>query len=358
MVRAWKHIKKAYCRPVSLCYNMIYETDNSEVLKMTIQKIAKLAGVSPATVSRYLNHGYVSKEKRAAIAKVIDETGYTPSLSAQTLRSNKCNLIGVIVPKISSESISRVVSGIADALGESGYNIILANTDNDTGKELEFLQIFKNTTVDGVLFLATILSKEHHQLLAEYKKPIVVIGQQAEECSSVYHDDYGAACAAVSHLTERGCRKIGMLGVTRDDLSAGQAREDGYRAVLQKKGLPAENVTCAFQIESGREKMPELLKKMPDLDGVFCATDAIAFGAVSYLRKLNKKIPREIKIAAVGDAKMADVVSPSMTSVHLYYKTAGREAGRLILDMLASDCKILKQIKLGYTLMERESTGE
>lgn len=323
---------------------------------MTIQKIAELAGVSPATVSRYLNDGYVSKEKKAVIAKVIEETGYTPSVSARTLRSNKCNLLGVIVPKISSESVARVVSGITDALQNSGYNIILANTDNDIEKELEFLHIFKNTTVDGVLFLATILTEEHHRLLNEYKKPIVVIGQQVASCSSVFHDDLGGAYMAVSYLADSGCKKIGMLSVTQEDISAGKDREAGYRQALEERKLPAQVVACAFQMESGRQKAAELLEKMPDMDGLFCATDAIAMGAILYLRKAAKSVPKDIKIIAVGDSQMAGIFYPSVTSVHLYYKTAGMEAGRLILEMLESDTKIVKQIKLGYTLKKREST--
>ena len=95
---------------------------------MNISKIAKLAGVSNATVSRFLNNGYVSQDNRDKIQKIIDETGYIPSAHAKTLRTKKTNLIGIIVPKISSEAVSRMVEGISTTLSKEGYNILLGNT--------------------------------------------------------------------------------------------------------------------------------------------------------------------------------------------------------------------------------------
>ena len=118
---------------------------------MNISDIAKMAGVSPSTVSRYLNNGYVSEEKKRVIRKVIDETGYAPLTSAQNLRNRKMNVVGVIVPKISSESISHIVDGITDRLRDTDYQIFLANTDNNVKKEIEYLELFENNFVDGVI---------------------------------------------------------------------------------------------------------------------------------------------------------------------------------------------------------------
>ena len=98
---------------------------------MNINEIARLAGVSRATVSRYLNNGYVSEEKKAVIRRVIEETGYQPSSQAQMLRTKKTRLVGVILPKINSNTISREAAGISDILTKKGYQIVLANTNND-----------------------------------------------------------------------------------------------------------------------------------------------------------------------------------------------------------------------------------
>lgn len=104
---------------------------------MNIGEIAKLAGVSSAAVSRYFNHGYISEEKKEAIRKVVEETGYRPSLQAQTLRTKKTRMIGVIVPKIASASIGKVVEGILSVLNNSEYQTLMAVTQNNPEKELE-----------------------------------------------------------------------------------------------------------------------------------------------------------------------------------------------------------------------------
>lgn len=126
---------------------------------MNISMIAQLAEVSTATVSRYLNNGYVSEQKRKRIQAVIEQTGYTPSSSAQTLRTGRNNLIGVIVPKISSESVSRMVDGITEVVNNAGYQVLLANTGNNTEREMEYLKTFRLNNVDGVIFIGTLMTK-------------------------------------------------------------------------------------------------------------------------------------------------------------------------------------------------------
>ena len=160
---------------------------------MNINEIARLAGVSRATVSRYLNNGYVSSEKKEVIRKVIQETGYQPSSQAQTLRTKKTSLIGVILPKINSDTISREVAGISDILTRRGYQLILANTNNDVEEELKYLSLFKERQVDGVVFIATMFTRKHKQMLKDYKVPIVLLGQHLDGYPCIYQDDYKAA---------------------------------------------------------------------------------------------------------------------------------------------------------------------
>ena len=131
---------------------------------MNINEIAKLAGVSRATVSRYLNDGYVSEEKREKIRAVIEETGYQPSSQAQMLRTRRTRLVGVILPKINFDTVSRMVAGIGDVLREQDYELLLASTNNEISEELKYLNIFKANRVDGIIFISTIFTKKHLQL--------------------------------------------------------------------------------------------------------------------------------------------------------------------------------------------------
>ena len=146
-------------------------------MALNIIDIAKLAGVSKSTVSRYLNNGYVSVEARDKIKKVLDETGFTPQRQAKGMRTKKTNLIGVIVPKISSETPSRVVEGITEVLSPNGYDILIANTNLSIEKELEYLNIFKSNQVDGIIFMATKVIDEHIEVIKNLEVPIVVVAQ-------------------------------------------------------------------------------------------------------------------------------------------------------------------------------------
>ena len=326
---------------------------------MNISKIAKLSGVSPATVSRYLNNGYVSEEKKERIKKVIEETGYIPSPSAQTLRTKKNNILGVIVPKISSESISKMVQGITTELKNTKYNIILANTDNSPDKELEFLSIFKNNTVDGVILIGTILTRKHHQIINEYAKPIVLLGQFDKNVSCVYYDDFGASYGCTEKLIKCGCKKIAYIGVTPKDKSAGKSRLDGFNSALCDNGLtvnPKLMSESDFNSEGGYQAMERLLTISEPFDGLFCATDNIALGAMKSLREHGINIPKDVKIVSIGDSKVAKFCSPTLSSAHLYYVTGGKEACKLLLDTLENDNRIIKQHRLGYEIFNRQTT--
>ena len=240
---------------------------------MNISMIAQLAEVSTATVSRYLNNGYVSEQKRKRIQAVIEQTGYTPSSSAQTLRTGRNNLIGVIVPKISSESVSRMVDGITEVVNNAGYQVLLANTGNNTEREMEYLKTFRLNNVDGVIFIGTLMTKKHLALMKSYKKPIVLMGQQESDVSCVYFDDYGAAKLATDCLVRCGCQNIVHLGVTLKDKAAGRARRGGYLDTLEENHIAFREeliAECAgFTTQDGSDAMAAFLEKQIPFDGVF-----------------------------------------------------------------------------------------
>ena len=212
---------------------------------MTIKEIAGLAGVSSAAVSRYLNGGYISEEKKERIRKVIEETGYHPSAQARILRTKRACLVGVVVPKINSESISRVTAGIGQVLSSRGYQMLLASTDNRPEKEIEYLKLFENYPVDGIILIGTVITAEHRKFLKNAKVPVVVVGQYTKYANCIYHDDYGAGKAmgklAASLNQRSGGGHIAYIGVTRDDKAAGAAREDGFRAGLKSAGVELDD---------------------------------------------------------------------------------------------------------------------
>lgn len=325
---------------------------------MTISEIAKLAEVSPAAVSRYLNGGYISEEKKERIRQVIQETGYVPLAQARTMRTGKTGMIGVVLPKIDSESISRIVAGISEVLSEAGYEILLANTFNDAEQELKYLRIFARNRVDGILFIGTMMNREHEKLLKNLQVPVVLLGQQESYISCVYHDDYHAARELGLVLAEGVHRRVGFLGVSLKDKAVGEARYRGFCDAMEEAGLKVEErriIRGAFTMEAGYEGAKQLLEHAPDTDAIFCVTDTIAVGAMKYLQEQGRSIPEDISLIGNGHTRLSQVVRPLLTTVHYHYKTEGREGARILLEKLKNPEMPDKRLMLGYQIVRQES---
>lgn len=325
---------------------------------MTINEIAQMAGVSRATVSRYLNDGYVSEEKRIRIREVIERTGYQPSAQAQNLRTKRTRQIGVILPKINSDSVSRMVAGISHELSREGFQLLLANTENDEKEELKYLKLFKENQVDGIILIGTIFTAEHKKVMKDLNVPIVILSQNLPGYSCVYHDDYQAA-KAITEVLIRNSKRIGYIGVTKKDRAAGEGRFAGFWDALQEASMECPEhaqVQAEFTVESGYEAAGILMEQYKEADAIFCATDSIAFGAMLRLRELGKRIPEDIQITGVGDNKIGNFMIPKLSTVHLFYKTSGMEAAKMLLDILRTGNEIRKEMKMGYKVLEKEST--
>lgn len=324
---------------------------------MNINEIAELAGVSRATVSRYLNNGYVSAEKREQIKKVIDETGYRPSIQAQMLRMKRTGFIGMILPGINSDSISRMVEGITRVLNEKGYQLILINTNNDPKEEIRYLKQLKQNLVDGIIFIGTVFTKEHLRVMKDITVPIVVLSQCINDFSCVYYDDYGAA-KELTKLALKTGKNLAFIGAITEDEAAGHDRLYGFLDAHFEQNLEIREEYCTsgvFTMDDGYNSAKKLFEMDPAIDTLICATDVIAMGAMSYLKETGKRIPDEVQIVGFGDSIMGKVCEPKLTTVHYYYKTSGMEAAKLIVDMIDDSQQVRKELKMGYQIIEQDS---
>ena len=326
---------------------------------MTINEIAEMAGVSRATVSRYLNDGYVSKQKAERIRKVIAETGYTPSVSAKLLRSNHTNLIGVIIPKISSDSISRMVNGISNVLMAEGYQMLLACTNNNEADEVRYLKTFSQNNVDGIILFGTVLTQQHYETLKEISCPVIVLTQKVKGYSCIYSDDFHAGCA-LGRIIGKTAKNVGMLLVTDKDIAVGINRRDGLIQGLRECNVSVDSKNMRitnFTMESGYAMAKDLFKESPDLDTIICATDTIAAGAIQYLHEIGKSIPKDVQVSGFGDSTLASALTPTLSTIHFHYEEAGKEGAELLLEQIRSeDNPVLKEIQLAYDTVIREST--
>lgn len=341
---------------------------------MDINEVARLAGVSRATVSRYLNDGYVSREKREVIRRVIAETGYVPSRSAKSLRTGRTGLVGVIIPKVSSKSVGRMLAGISGVLEGTGRQLLLGNTDGDPAREVEYLRLFsEGERVDGIILVATVFTPRHLEVMGSLDVPLVVLGQRLEGHPCVYQDDYGAMRELAAHVLARSERPA-FMGVHDEDRAAGRARRSAFldecaaRGVRVPAGALAE--TARFSVREGHLAADRILDACPETDAIVCAADSLAYGALTCLRERGLDVPGDVALAGVDDSELSRVVTPALTTVHLPFRTSGASAAGMLLGLMgpgaggdaggadaADDMEPgATEVRMGYELVVRDST--
>lgn len=327
---------------------------------MNMKELALMAGVSPSAVSRYLNGGSLSLEKSKRIQAAIEATGYHPDSVARTLRTKTTNLVGLIVPKTDSDAVTEVTAGVASTLAEYHYLSLLADTSNDHAQELAYLTLFQKQQVAGILLMATVMTPELETLLHSAEVPIVVTGQRFRQVPCVYHDDHGAAYELTSLMLDRGRRCLAYIGVTADDVAVGVNRLQGVQAAMADYGLDPTSLlveTGSFRVENGLTSMEQLLRRDPEIDGVICATDRIAVGAMEVLRRSGRRLPEDVSVTGMDDSWAGNFISPRLTTAHFYYRTSGETAASMLVDMIQKRQRPgpVQQTMLGYTIVRRES---
>lgn len=327
---------------------------------MTMKELAQVAGVSTAAVSRYINGGPLSKEKKERIRAAMDAAGYHPDAVSRAMKMGFTDHIGLILPKIDSDAVNRFTTGAAPALADAGFLTLLADTTNDPAKELTYLELYQNRQVAGIILMASVLTPQLEDALRSSSVPIVVVGQQFRQIPCVYHDDFGAAYELTNLVLSKDRSRLGYIGVTEQDVAVGQNRRSGVQAAMRDYGLAPETLAIeisSLSVEGGRAAMEQLLKRKPELDGVICATDRIAIGAMEALRSAGRRIPEDVSVIGMDDNWVGEYIVPHLTTAHFYYKTSGEKAANLLVEMIQNKGKPgpVHQVMLGYTIKNRDS---
>ncbi|MCR5213614.1 MAG: LacI family DNA-binding transcriptional regulator [Eubacterium sp.] len=324
---------------------------------MTIKEVAKLAGVSSAAVSRYFNGGSLSKEKSDRIRRVVEVTDYKPNPAAHLMRTGKSGQVGVIVPHIHSDSLSRIMTELVKIMEEEGYVCIVSYSGGDRDKEIHLIDMMQKQQMEGIILMGTGNYKELKEAIKICEIPIVVTGQNIPGIASVYHDDKNALRELTGEMLKTR-KKVAFIGVTNRDPAAGKARRQGVEMAFEDAGLDKESlilVESDFSLEGGYQAMKKLMKEHPDVDGVICATDMIAHGALQAIHDEGKHVPEEIGIAGVGNHWSDTISNPPLTSVSFKYRECGVEAGQLLLKMIREEGRKAEHIQLDYSIVERGS---
>ncbi|KMM36480.1 LacI family DNA-binding transcriptional regulator [Guptibacillus hwajinpoensis] len=326
----------------------------------TIKDVAKRAGVSRTTVSRVLNdNGYVSHEARTRVVEAVKEMGYIPSAHAKTMRTKRSGVIGVILPRISTETASRVVNGIEEELAANGYQILLTNTQLKPEKEIQNIKLLKSRQVDGIILLATNRNQDLLETIADLSIPFVALGQELTGVTSVVYDDYHSAFDVTESFISEGHQQIGFIGVPETDHAVGFLRKQGYLDAMAKHNLPVKEEWIQdgnFSFESGYQAAKQLMEQAQvKPTAVFAVTDRMAIGALGYLKENQINVPSEVALFGIGASDLSKHVTPPLSTVDYFNEDAGQKTAQLILEQLTGKIIEKEKIKLNYRLIKRDS---
>ena len=319
---------------------------------MNIAEIARLAGVSSAAVSRYFNNGCISDEKRELIRRVVEETGYRPLAQARMLRTRKTMQIGVIVPKVASRSMGKMIDGILKVLENRGYKVLLSVTGNDPGKEKAYLHDFDEGQADGIILSSVAFTGEHCELPDPVSVPMIVAGQRLAGYYCVYHDDYHAVYEAAAALITRGVKNPGYIGYAPENDPSARERLKGFQDAVRdmlSSGCPDRIITVSSDDNSGFERAEDLFVRFPESDGIICAADELTSGIWIKLKKagLTGKVP----LYGVSDTDLPDMTQEGVSLIRFNYEDAGKLAAKALLDILDNNEPVADEIRLGYNIL-------
>jgi len=329
----------------------------------TIRDVAKRAGVATMTVSRVINDsGYVSDGTRAKVEAAVAELGYVPNMLGPSLRFNQTNTLALVLADITNPFWTTVARGVEDAAHESGYNVILCNTDESSEKQDQYVTMLLKRQIDGILLAPACSRAESVELIQNQGVSAVVLDRFVPDVDVdiIRGDSIGGAYQLTQHLLELGHRKIVVLAGPRD-VSTSSDRVFGFQQAMQDADIETgtDNVYWGnFTESSGYQQTKQALSASQPPTALFAANNFIAIGALRALHDANVRVPDDVSLVAFDDFLDTINVDPFLTVVSQPSYDMGYQATEMLLQRLTGgDAMEYSNIILPTKLIVRRSSG-
>jgi DNA-binding LacI/PurR family transcriptional regulator len=329
-----------------------------------LMEVARLAGVSPSTVSRVVNdRSYVSASTRAAVERAIAEVEYVPNTTARNLRRQRGDFVALIIPRardfmFSDPYFPKLLDGITVGLSDFDLQAVLLRPHSKREDDRTIAYV-RSGRVEAAILVGLGAGDPKPGYLAARGVPVVVIGRtDAQSVSSVDCDNRAGARAATAHLASIGRRRIGTI-TGRLDSPAGIDRLAGYREALAMAGLSQDDRLEAeggFRADPAAERARELLERVPDLDGLFVASDLMAAAALRVILDAGRRVPDDVAIVGFDDMPLASETRPPLSSVIHPIEELGREAAHIVGARIGGTEDAPRHVVFTTTLVVRESS--
>jgi len=335
---------------------------------VTIQDVAKAAGVSPMTVSHVINdHPYVKDATRERVVKAMDELDYRVNVAARNLRSGRTFTIGLAVAEVDRPYYGQLAARIVAEAAKHNLHVLIEQTGASRENEIDALGLSRNRMYDGLILSAVGLGPDDADLL-KVDFPVVILGERIFDgpVDHVAMANVDGAKAATCHLIEQGCRRIAIVDDHRNnETDASSLRYAGYRAALEEARLmadPALFVNLAvpsFSLKDGRDAGTRLIESGAEFDGIFCVTDTVALGVLRALADHGIRVPTDVKVMGFDNIEESAYSVPSLSTIDPDHDLMARTATELLVRRIAEGEERTAPIEFvsSYAVVPRESTA-
>ena len=304
---------------------------------VTITDVARLAGVSKNTVSRYLNErGYISDKTRRAIASAIDELHYQPNQIARSLYTRRTNLVGLVIPNVEHPFFAAVTSRIEDELDSRGYKMILCNTLHSTRKERQYIDMLTANKVDGIIIGSHSIDIDYSEVAA----PVVALDRYlADDIPVVASDHAEGGRIAAQAFIDRHCHKVAQLVASGRVRTPSNLRHEAIANAMRLNGITCithELQLNQFQYSTYVETAKQVLDEYPGLDGVFSA-DPVAVAVQQEALRRGMCVPDDLFVYGYDGTYLAEAVYPQLPSIAQDYSALARQVVEVLLLQIAGD---------------------
>lgn len=330
-------------------------------MSTNIKDVARLAGVSPATVSRVLNGSDgVRPDTRARVMAAVRQLNFSPSAMAKGLREGRSGTAGICVPDLSSMFFMEVVKGVENTLALSDYRLVMCDSQNQMKKERENCRWLLSGGVDALILIGPMMEQAALEELAALGTPVGLFGRQLDHPNVTYVtvENRVTAFRATEHLINHGHRKIAFVRGTPGVVD-GEQREAGYREALAQYGLPFRSewaVNGHFTEEGGMRALDALLELPERPTAVFAANDEMAIGILVEARRLGLSVPEELAVVGFDNIRLARLISPALTTVNQPRMDGGFRLAQNLAQRLSGSADP-EHILLQADLVMRQSCG-
>lgn len=319
----------------------------------TIKDVAKKSNVSVATVSRVINNtGYVNHETRKIVKDAIEELGYVPNELARSLFNKRSNIIGLIVPHISTYFFAELIESLEDSIMKAGYKLMIFNSKDDIELEKKYINVLNQYNIDGLILVANTNSAVKYLNL---KIPVITIDHIIDkDIPSISSDNVQGGELAAYQFLESGAKKI-IHFRGPSDLITVIDRSRGFYQVMDEANIDVYSFDLDFK-SPDIDDIEMFIKKYPDVDGIFCSSDIIAMYTISVLNRLGYKIPEDVEVIGFDNIELSNIFLPRLTTISQELSIIAKAAIDKLVRLIKKETLEELHSVVPVTLIVRDST--